>query len=66
LVEKFMAAGMFLDDDFLGGIFRIDDDARDVPTVSCGHEWSVPASPAMRPIPETELPRKRRWFRKRS
>jgi transposase-like protein len=27
---------------------------------NCGHEWSVPAPPRMRPVPEPALPRQ--WF----
>jgi hypothetical protein len=31
--------------------------------MSCGHEWSTPAPPAMRPVPERALPRD--WFPKK-
>jgi ribosomal protein L37AE/L43A len=29
----------------------------------CGHEWSAPAPPPMRPVPERALPRS--WFKRK-
>ena len=32
---------------------------------NCGHEWSVPAAPPLRPIPDAALPRKKKsWWRR--